>query len=293
MNMIFDIENDYLKVSVSERGAELQSIICKKNGKEYLWQGLEQYWTGRAYNMFPICCRLTEERYTYKGNTYEMNIHGFVRGVQLKGERISDTELIFTLYPSEAVKSQYPFDFVYTVRYTLDGNTLKTEYGVTNTGKDVMYFAVGGHPGFNVPLCEDETFDDYYLEFDDEKPIKRYIYTPHYYTGKTEAYPLKNGKIIELYHGMFDNDGIFFFDMSEGVTLKSKKSNVYVRLDYKGFRNLGIWHKPKTDAPYICIEPCTSIPAYEGKIDDLETKEQMEKLKAGERYDASFSITIG
>ena len=77
--MIYTIENDSIRVQISDVGAELQSIVGKKDNTEYLWQGDAQYWSGRAYNLFPICGRLTDGKYTYQGKTYEMNLHGFAR----------------------------------------------------------------------------------------------------------------------------------------------------------------------------------------------------------------------
>ncbi len=291
--MLYTIENDKIKVSAAEKGAELQSIVLKKNGKEYLWQGTAPYWDGKAYNLFPICGRLTNGKYTYKGKEYEMGSHGFVRKTEIKGEVVNDSEMLFTLVPDEMIKSQYPFDFVYNVRYIIKDTTVTTEYTVKNTGNAPMYFSLGGHPGFNVPLCENESFDDYYLEFDGVTSIKRLVFTPLYDTGKTEPVCLTNGRIIEMYHKMFDNDGLFYTDMSKAITLRSKKNDVFVRVEYPEFKNLGLWHTTGSEAPFICIEPWTSVPAFDGVIDDIETKKQMFCLKEGESHTMSFDITIG
>ena len=67
---------------------------------------------------------------------------------------------------------------------------------------------------------------------------------------------------------------------------------VFVRLEYPGMKYVGIWHAPKTEAPYVCVEPWASIPADDGKIDDLETKRDMTALGAGESYSNTFSITF-
>ena len=291
--MLYTIENDKIKVSAAEKGAELQSIVLKKNGKEYLWQGTAPYWDGRAYNLFPVCGRLTDGKYTCNGKEFKMDSHGFVRKTVIKGEVISENEMLFTLVPDEQIKAQYPFDFEYKVRYTLKDNTVTTEYTVTNNGSEPMYFSLGGHPGFNVPLCENESFDDYYLEFDTVTDIKRLVFTPLFDTGKTEACPLTDGKIIEMYHKMFDNDGLFYTDMSGAITLKSKKSDVFVRVEYPGFENLGLWHTTGSEAPFICIEPWSSVPAFDGVVDDLATKKQMFCLEKGQSHTMSFDITIG
>lgn len=77
--MLYSIENDRLRVEINDIGAELYSIKDKTDGFEYLWQGDPQYWSGRAYNLFPICGRITEGRYTYKGGSYDICLHGFAR----------------------------------------------------------------------------------------------------------------------------------------------------------------------------------------------------------------------
>ena len=291
--MLYTVENDLVKVNISDMGGEIQNIVLKKTGVEYLWQGNPEFWAGRAYNLFPICGRLTEGKYTYKGKEYEMNLHGFVRNLEMKADKKSDTEISFTIVSGDEIKKQYPFDFTYTVTYVLEGTKIKTVYDIANNGATAMYFAVGGHPGFNVPLTEGECFEDYYLEFDCVKPMEWMKMTPLFYTGKNEPYPMTDGKIIELTHDLFSEDARFFTNMCKFVTLKSKKSDAFVRLEYPKMRNLGIWHKPQTKAPYICIEPWSSVPSFDGKIDDLETKNQMEKLMPGCTYNGGFDIIIG
>ena len=47
-NMYYEIENAELKVGVETKGAQLKSIRSKKTDTEYLWQGDEEFWKGRA-----------------------------------------------------------------------------------------------------------------------------------------------------------------------------------------------------------------------------------------------------
>ena len=50
--MNYTIENDRLKIQISSRGGEMQSVI--RDGREYLWQADPQYWDEKAPNLFPI-----------------------------------------------------------------------------------------------------------------------------------------------------------------------------------------------------------------------------------------------
>lgn len=55
---------------------------------------------------------------------------------------------------------------------------------------------------------------------------------------------------------------------------------------------VGFWHKPRTTAPYVCIEPWYSLPADDGIVDDLATKQLMIRLEPGRTYENSFTITV-
>ena len=113
-----------------------------------------------------------------------------------------------------------------------------------------------------------------------------------YMTEETVPARLKDGKVIELTHSMFDKDAIFLQDMDTCVTLKAKKGQKSVTLRYPDMKYLGLWHKPKTAAPYVCIEPWLSVPAYYQKVDDLETKRDMLPLEAGASYETYIEITL-
>ena len=290
--MLYTIKNKNIIVEIADMGGELMSIKSV-DGREYLWQGNPDFWSGRAYNLFPIVGRLTEGKYTYKGKTYEMNLHGFVRKTQLSIACQGMDSITFYLKSNEDTLKMYPFEFDYRLTYTLKDSTVIITYEVTNASEEVMPFAVGGHPGFNVPLCEDETFEDYYLEFDKEAPVKELVLSETcYMTDGEKDFKLEDGKILRLKHNLFDNDAIVLKDMSKKVTLKSKKRRKSITLAYPDMKYLGIWHKPKSKAPYVCIEPWISVPAYDNVIDDLETKRDMKKLKSGDKYSNTFTITI-
>ncbi len=292
--MIYTIENEQLKVEVADRGAELMSIVGKKTGFEYLWQGDATYWASRASVLFPICGRLTDGKYTYKGKTYEMVLHGFSKLATHKVVAQTKTSITFELASDEETKKIYPFDFIFRMSYTLEGASIKHEFKVINENEEDLPFSVGGHPGFNIPFVEGEAFEDYYLEFANAVPCKRLVMSPTcYYTGENEDFALKDGKVIELRHELFANDAIFLTGTDRKISLKSKKNDRAVTVEFSDkMVNLGIWQKPNTDAPYVCIEPWSGVPAYDGKVDDFATKNLFTHLKKGETYTNGFSVTI-
>ncbi|MBR2499404.1 MAG: aldose 1-epimerase family protein [Clostridia bacterium] len=289
--MIKKLENDFLSVEINEFGAELFSIKGKKSGFEYLWQGNPEFWKGRATILFPICGRLFAGKYIYKNKEYEMPIHGIAKLFEFNSRVISNKEIEFELKSSEKTKKYYPFDFIFKVKYKLKNNLLITKFIVKNTGEDVMFFSYGGHPGFNVPFSKNEKFENYYLEFSTNEMSKLIFSETCFDTGENEKISFTKKKLL-LNHNLFDNDALFFKSESDKVKLKSTKSKNSIELCYKNMTCLGVWHKPKTDAPYICIEPWHGIPSKDGVIDDIETKSQMIKLDPNKKYTNLFTMKI-
>lgn len=220
--MNYIIENEAVKISVADMGAELMSLILKSDHTEYLWQGDEKYWAGRATNLFPICGRLTDGKYIYQGEEYEMVLHGFAKKSIFSVVEQKKDSITFSLRANEETLKIYPFDFELFITYTLYANTVRESYRVINHGLETMYFALGAHPGFRLPLEANCSFEDYFIEFAEETPVKELVMEACYMTDETVPAEMKDGKIIELKHNLFDNDAVFMQDISKRVTLKAK-----------------------------------------------------------------------
>ena len=113
--------------------------------------GDQTVWKGRSPNLFPYIARLTEGRYTYKGRSYNLPIHGFAPTSEFKMTYLDKAKMIFSLSSSSETLKIYPFEFLFEVIYEINENTLALTYAVkTDSGHNV--FGVGAHPGFNIPL---------------------------------------------------------------------------------------------------------------------------------------------
>lgn len=290
--MLLTIRNEALRLSVDTLGAQMMHIQTA-DGCEYLWQGDPQYWPDRAPNLFPFIGRLTDNSYRYHGTKYSMGNHGFAAGAEFVLTEQAADKLVLTLSDSADTLAQYPFAFCLQITYQLRDNTISISYRVENRDVQTMPFGIGGHPGFQVPLEEDLQFEDYRLEFSLSCEPDRVGFTPAVYlSGHDEAYPLEAGKILPLNHGLFDEDAIILKNMNREVKLCSDKSHRAVSITYPDMPYLGIWHWPKTDAPYVCIEPWTSLPSRQDVIEELSCKSDMIQLAPGGCYEAGWSITV-
>lgn len=286
--MLYHIDNDFLNIAISDRGAELMSIRSV-SGTEYLWQGDAAYWSDRAPNIFPYVARLTNGCYTYQGKTYQLPIHGFAPTAEFTVTAQEADSITFALESNPEYYSMYPFRFRFSIRYYLEETTLHAEMKVENLDDKTMYFGLGGHPGINVPMEEGLTFEDYFLEFP-ESQLRRVEFTPAcFITGREDPFPLEHGR-LPLSHNMFDDDAIVLKGVPGEVTLRSEKGSHAVTLIARDLPVYGFWHMPETDAPYICLEPWSSLPSRQDVVEDLETQPDLIRLEAGKAYTTVWSL---
>lgn len=286
--MLCQIENGSLRVRADTLGAQLMSIRSA-GGTEYLWQGDGAYWKNRAPNLFPYIARLTEGRYTYRGKSYSLPRHGFARDSEFTPEADGAGTMTFRLDSDGRIYGMYPFRFSYFITYRLDGDTLYIENRVENRDDKAMHFGLGGHPGINVPLDEGLEFKDYFLEFAPCSPRRVELTADCFVSGREEPFELENGA-LRLRHGLFDNDAVVLRGVAGPVTLRSERGEHGVTLSAPDFPLLGFWHKPESDAPYVCLEPWTSLPARSGVVEDLETQPDLIALPAGGTYRNEWSL---
>ena len=286
--MVYTLKNNDLTVKISDKGAEIVSVV--KDGCEYIWQAAPIYWAGQAPVLFPICGRFFQGKYTHGGKEYQMGTHGFARHCDFAAKQSSDESVTFVLTQNDFTLEQYPFDFYLTITYTLSDNKITSTTNILNIGKDIMPATFGAHPAFNVPL-DSGSFEDWCIEFGDDCTPDELIFSDTCFnTGKKRAYPIEGSRIIPLRHSLFNVDAIFMSRVASSATLKSKLSSRSVTLEYEDMPYLGLWHKPQSDAPYICIEPWCGLPSFDGEVDELTKKCDMFHIESGKDVTIEYSM---
>ena len=172
--MVIEIKSEQLMVQFKTFGGALSSIK-DRDCVEYLWQGDATYWSGQAPVLFPICGSLREDTAFYShgdGTETKGTIprHGLVRKKEFELVEQTENSITFAIEDDENSYQNYPYHFRLEITYSLTGKTVRTQYKIFNkeTSKVMPYF-IGGHPGFNCPLLDGETYEDYYLEFEKEE----------------------------------------------------------------------------------------------------------------------------
>jgi galactose mutarotase-like enzyme len=288
---MFTIENENYTVVISAKGAELQSIYHRALQQEYMWNGDAAFWAKRSPVLFPIVGTLKDDTYYFNDTAYQLGRHGFARDMDFTVTAQSGTAITFTLESNESTMARYPFVFRFDVKYELIINSLQTTYSVNNTGRSPLYFSVGGHPAFKLPIAGGTNYNDYYLEFNHPERAGRW---PISKEGLIESKPidlLNNTNRLPVSKELFQNDALVFKGLaSNNVVLKSGKDARGLSFDFTGFPYLGIWAAKNAD--FICIEPWCGIADSVNTDQQLVNKEGIHALQPLKSFERSWSVTV-
>lgn len=288
------LENERFRVEISEMGAELTSFKSKTTGTEYVWQADPVAWKRHAPILFPIVGRLKDKTYIADGKAYEITQHGFGRDLEWQVQPESATCVSFTLTPNDYTKKMYPWDFKCTVRYTLNGASLKKEHITENCSGSTMYYEVGGHDAYNLCWQDGEQITDYYVAFEGTDKLCRIVTDEAVMlTEERMDVPLDNGR-LPITRELFANDAV----MAEGLPVRRAsigctKSSRRVTMDFADFDYFAVWSPYKDfDVPFVCLEPWSTLPDGSYLDHAIEHKTGVRVLQPGQRETLSFTTTI-
>jgi galactose mutarotase-like enzyme len=284
------LENENIKVSFIQKGAELKSLIHKKTQLEYMWAAKPEFWAKTSPVLFPIVGALKADTYSYKDKDYTLPRHGFARDRIFDLQEISDREVLFMLKDTAETWVNYPFRFNFGIRYQLSESALTCTYEVFNPGDEELLFSVGGHPAFAVPLQQQENYNDYYLQFNNDKTLQANKIVENLIADETTTIALQEGK-LPLQHDLFYDDALVFKSLkSDRISLLSSRNDHGLHFKFKNFPYFGIW--ADRDADFVCLEPWCGLAdgiAHDGL---LQNKEGIEKLLPHTFWNRKWEIEI-
>ena len=279
------ISSNNIKVSISEFGAEIKSIVfC---GKEYMWDSDPKFWAQSAPIMFPICGGLKGGKYVLDGKEYEMGKHGFAKLNQFTVESKTENSVTMLLKNNEMTEKAFPFSFEFRVIFEAIDNSLKVTYETTNTDTKTMWCTVGSHEAYACP----EGIEAYDVVFPERETLYAYGLNGDIVTDYTKLI-IEDSNVLPLKDEYFYLDALVFRNLkSRSAKLVNRENGRSVNVDFDGFDYFVIWHK--YTAPYICLEPWCGIPDVAGSSYDITKKEGMYSIPAGDKLTKTHTITVG
>lgn len=287
------LENDFLKVTIDDHGAELVSIYDKEKDREVIWQGDPKFWGRHAPVLFPNVGKHYGNHYRIGDKEYASRQHGFARDTDFTCIDSTLDSVTHQIRSTEETKEVYPFDFVLRIRHILKGRTLTVSWKVANNSDGDMYFAIGGHPAFNVPVLPDTRRSDYRLTFDGQDSLTYLLLDPESGTAKADeraTLQLENGT-CQIDDHMFDHDALVFDNQITKAGIQLPDGTPYLELRCVGFPNFGIWSAAQ-DAPFVCLEPWMGRCDDCGFTGDLSEKPFINHLKMDEMFETAYTIKV-
>ena len=282
------IENDFLRVTVSDTGAELISVIDKENDAERIWIGDPAIWNRHAPILFPFVGKVMDGKYRIADKAYAMKTqHGFARDLDFTCVEETPVSVTHRLSATDWTRAHYPYEFRLAVTHRLDGKQLFIEWGVENRGAGQMYFSIGGHPGFLMPKGVRK--ENCHLSFPGANTLR-------YKNVSKVGYALPETKTISLIEGCVsyqeDIPDTWIFEDNQvkhvGIMLPDGKPWVMLHCDQ--FPMLAVWANP--NGPFICLEPWFGRTDDEGFQGTVDQKKAIQCLGNGEKKEIAYSIAF-
>lgn len=279
------IQNGRLCVDISPKGAELQRVV-DANGIDRLWDGDPAFWAGRAPVLFPVAGGLKDDMYCLEDERYTLEKHGFARKRVFLPECVTPTGAAFLLTGEAGYHPGFPFAYALRAQYTLDADTLRAAYTVTNLDHRAFFYSTGAHEAYACP----EGIEAYALAFEKPEPLAHSRLGHGGLTGEKEAIASKNG-VLPLTPELFGNDTLVLADLlSRSVTLRSRLHGRTVRVDFADYPYLLIWTMP--GAGFVCIEPWGNLPDCIDTDQNIAKKPGMICLSPGARHTQTHTMTF-
>lgn len=280
-----EIRSQNSRAVISEIGGEMISFKNAK-GQEMIWQGDPSVWTGHGPVLFPVIGALKDGKISINGQTHDMTRHGIARRERFLAEKVGQNFVSYVLRSDEnsPLYAAYPFKFALHVIHTVRDDGFTTEYLVENLDEKPLPFNIGGHPAFNCPVPQGESYEDYDILFEQqEKPESLLPNTEGFVDGVVPIPEMKDGRTLPLTHDYFDRQDTLIFENlnSKSVQLKNRKTDAGLEFEFPDFTNLAIWSKDHRNAPYVCIEPWNGTADLVNATGKIEDKSGLITLEPG------------
>jgi galactose mutarotase-like enzyme len=287
---MYTISNGLLQATIQGKGAELSSLIVLATGHKYMWPAGSE-WPKHSPVLFPIVGTLKQNTYYFNNKAYQLPRHGFARDKNFVVTAQDTDNITLQLQEDDTTLAVYPFPFRFNITYRLLNNSLEVTYHVQNPGEDTLYFSVGGHPAFQLPMTAGTVYNDYYLQFNKLETTGRWPISPDGLIEKEPLPLLNNTDRLPLDKTLFAKDALVLKNLqSDSVTLASDKTGRSITFSFPGFDYLGLWAAKGAD--FICIEPWCGIADSVDSNQQLTDKEGIQSLRPKDSFSRTWSALL-
>ncbi len=283
--MEITLKSGEVTAKIISKGAELKSL--RVGSRELMWSADPAFWGKTSPLLFPMIGTLKDGKTLINGSEYKITKHGFARDLEFTPEDFNGSSAMFSLVQNDYTKAMYPFDFKFTVRYTVKADGITVTYRVKNNSDTDMPFCIGAHPAFATP----GDMTDYHLEFPkiETAAVPNYNLMTGLHEENNRRELMNEATELPLSHEMFYKDVCYFDRIRSRQVQLLNKENVGVRVDFPDFTSLGVWQAK--DAPFLCIEPWCGSADFDDCTGVFAEKRGIEILAPGAEKPFTYTIT--
>lgn len=296
--MLITLENKDFKTEISTKGAELQSLVRKSDGKDIIWRGDKEVWGNHAPILFPFVARCSGNYFMIDGKKCEYTRnHGFARDLEWKCIAQSADSATFELTQSDETLYRFPYSFSLKTEYRLTDKGINWKIIVKNTDTKAFKFSTGTHAAFSM---NGSPAEDFVIEFEKKEPLTAVVCTEECYLktneeGKvplTKCYGEKEAGIIPVTSAGFGNGHLLTNTSSDWVGLRNLKDNSIIKIQTKGFPYCMLWQNTKGCPQFVCLEPWHGLTDAENTDHNWNNKTGLIDLAAGKEFSCEQNIWV-
>lgn len=305
---MYALQNAALRLEVSARGAEIQSLVDLTDGREIIWHGDATYWNGRSPILFPITGGLWNGTCRLDGRSYQIPKHGFVRRRDWQFVEQGEDFIRFAIENTDEELKQFPWPYRLEVTYTLRECTLRTDLRVTNRSHhSSMWFQVGAHPALNL---RDWTPDGQrvagFLRFEgaprdllragrqgciesERAPIP---WSKNLQTLAALAFHQTGNALVPIGVDTFAHEALIFDARQvEAVEVLDRKRRRYARVASSAPVWL-IWQPAGKHAPFVCVEPWYGLPDTVDFDGEMPQRPEIQRAAPQETWEGWWTLEV-
>jgi len=244
-----------LTATIKAHGAELCSL--KDSSIEFLWQAGPE-WPRHAPLLFPIVGRLANDELRHRGKAYRMTQHGFARDRRFVWAERGESRCALVLVDDEATRALYPFAF----------RLCRTPSPGWPTGSPArpLRACPTSRPPRPTPRSRRRA----------RGRGSRRIPSRAVQRGRGSSRPPDSGHRTS----------------SADLRRPATSSGPWLKMSWRGFRELGIWSKP-SGAPFLCIEPWRGHASPAGFDGEFTDKPGLMHIAPDAEESLSYRIEVG
>ncbi len=246
------IENDYLRLTVSENGGAVSNLVYLPKEFNVLRPSSDLSFAGESglFPMLPMANRISGNRFDWHGKSVNLPLHNYNDTFFIHGdgwlnswrrEYELDNEQKIKLSSTSCIEGVCSYSAI--LCYALDANRLSITLKIINEGKEAFPFGAGFHPFFTIGDSSKLAFNAMGMWLEDENNLPT-----DYLSQIPEPFNFSELKSIP---NMWINNGYRLVDSCQ-FTLEHPNSvsiNVTSPCQYLQV------YKPQGVSSFICLEP--------------------------------------